>query len=159
MSTTLVRPTLPRRLVSVVIAAMFGLTLALNPAATPEAHAAVSRSVGLRAMYVAAAQVGIFYRWGGTSPRTGFDCSGLTQYAYARVGKRLPRTAQQQYNATLPVSRGARAGDLVFFFSGRTVYHEAIYAGHGYIYHAPRTGQRVSRVRLWTSAVRVGRVR
>lgn len=96
---------------------------------------------------------------GGTSPRTGFDCSGLTQYAYARVGKHLPRTAQQQYRATIRISRGARPGDLIFFFSGGTAYHVAIYAGRGYIYHAPRAGKRVSLVRLWTSAVRIGRVR
>lgn len=65
MSTTSLRTLLSRRFVSVVIAALFGLTLALNPVATPTAHAAVSPTVGLRAMHVAAAQVGIYYRWGG----------------------------------------------------------------------------------------------
>jgi len=130
----------------------------VNPVASPDAEAALSRTQGRAVLRVVAQQVGVPYVWGGTT-RRGFDCSGLTQYAFARIGKRLPRTAHQQYRATLPVSRGARAGDLVFFFTGRTVTHMAMYAGRGYIYHAPRAGKRVSKVRLWTSNVRVGRVR
>ena len=95
MSTTVPGFAPPRRLVSVLIAALFGLTLSLNPVSTPNAHAAVSAMVGSRVLHVAAAQVGVPYKNGGTSPRTGFDCSGLTLYSYARVGRHLPRTAQQ----------------------------------------------------------------
>ena len=92
--------------------------------------------------------------------RLGFDCSGLTLYAYGRAGKRLPRTAQQQYAASTRISRAAaRPGDLVFFHSGRTIYHVAVYAGAGWIWHAPKPGKRVAKVRLWTSAVTYGRVR
>ena len=50
-------------------------------------------------------------------------------------------------------------GDLVFFFHGRHAYHVAIYAGHGMIWHAPRPGKKVKKVKLWTSHVRYGRVR
>jgi cell wall-associated NlpC family hydrolase len=151
---------MPRRFVSVLVAALFGLTLALNPFAAPQAHAAVSAAVGVRALHVAAAQVGVPYRYGGTTRRTGFDCSGLTQYSYAQIGKHLPRTAQQQYGATIHVTRSAaRLGDLVFFYSGRTIYHVGVYAGSGYIYYAPHSGTRVKKGAIWTTKVYFGRVR
>jgi len=160
MSTTLPGFALPRRLVSVLMVALFGLTLSLNPVSTPNAHAAVSAIVGSRVLHVAAAQVGVPYKYGGTSPRTGFDCSGLTLYSYARVGRHLPRTAQQQYRATIRISRrAARPGDLVFFYSGHTVYHVGIYAGNWHMYHSPRAGKRVSKVWIWTTHVLFGRVR
>jgi cell wall-associated NlpC family hydrolase len=160
MSMTLSGSALPRRLASVLIAALFGLTLALNPMSAPNANAAVSAKVGIGALHVAAAQVGVRYRYGGTSPRTGFDCSGLTQYSYARVGKHLPRVAQQQYRATIRVSRSAaRPGNLVSFYSGHSMYHVGIYAGRGYMYDAPHTGTRVKKQRIWTTHVLFGRVR
>jgi cell wall-associated NlpC family hydrolase len=146
---SLLRFALPRRLVGCALAALFGLVLAVNPATAPHAE-----------VRVAASQAGVRYRIGGTSPRTGFDCSGLTRYAYGKVGKRLPRTAQQQYAAALKIARkSARPGDLVFFTSGSRVSHVAIYAGSGYVWHAPKPGKRVAKARIWTSAVSFGRVR
>lgn len=62
----------------------------------------------------AAKYTGIMYSWGGTSPSTGFDCSGYTQYVYAKVGIDLPRTAEAQRQATTPVSE-PRPGDMVFW--------------------------------------------
>ena len=56
-------------------------------------------------------------------------------------------------------SHSRRPGDLVFFFSGSHVYHVAMYAGHGKIWHAPKPGDRVKLVPLWTTHVRYGRVR
>ena len=76
------------------------------------------------------------YVMGGTSPVTGFDCSGYTQYAYreARVAN-LPRTAEQQRHAVRLISGAqARPGDLVFYLSGGSAYHIAIYAGNGMQY-------------------------
>jgi cell wall-associated NlpC family hydrolase len=157
---SLLRFALPRRLVGCALAALFGLVLAVNPATAPHADAAVPASVSYAAVRVAASQAGVRYRIGGTSPRTGFDCSGLTRYAYGKVGKRLPRTAQQQYAAALKIARkSARPGDLVFFTSGSRVSHVAIYAGSGYVWHAPKPGKRVAKARIWTSAVSFGRVR
>jgi murein DD-endopeptidase len=64
-------------------------------------------------------QIGKPYRWGGTSPRTGFDCSGLVYYAYKDLVKfRIPRTANEMYHLrdASPVDRGElENGDLVFF--------------------------------------------
>lgn len=160
MHVSRLRFAMPRRLVGLAIAALFGLVLAVNPAAAPHADAAVSASVSYRAVKVAASQKGVRYRMGGTTPRTGFDCSGLTKYAYAKVGKRLPRTAQQQYAAAIKIPRKqARPGDLVFFYSGKRIYHVAIYTGNNRMWHAPKPGKRVSNAKIWTSAVKFGRVR
>jgi cell wall-associated NlpC family hydrolase len=151
---------LPRRIVTSLTAALFALTLALNPMSAPTASAAVSATVGVDALHVAAAQRGIPYRYGGASPRTGFDCSGLTMYSYARVGRSIPRVAQQQYLSTIRISaRARRQGDLVFFYTGTYVYHVGIYAGGGYMIDAPHTGAVVRMERIWTSHVLYGRVR
>ena len=156
-TSTLYRIALPRRVVTVLIAALFGVTLAVNPVTAPKSEALISAASGARVVRVATAQIGIPYVWGGTT-RRGFDCSGLTQYVYARIVKHIPRTAQQQYNATTRVS-AKRPGDLVFFYHRGNVYHVAIWLGNGWIISAPHTGARVSRVRLWTSHVIVKRVR
>lgn len=75
----------------------------------------------------------------------GFDCSGLTLYAYAKVGIGLPRTAAQQYAASEPVKPGdVRAGDLVFYgATASTIHHVGIYVGGGWIINAPRPGAEV----------------
>lgn len=98
------------------------------------------------------------YRYGGTSTR-GFDCSGYTSYVYAAAGKSLPRTSSAQLGATVRVSAGqVRPGDLVFFHSGGRVYHVAIYAGSNQVWHAPGSGERVKKERIWSTSVYFGRV-
>ncbi|HBM4505174.1 TPA: lysozyme family protein [Listeria monocytogenes] len=81
------------------------------------------------------------YVFGGSSPSTSFDCSGLTQWCYGKAGIQLPRVAQAQYDATthIPLSE-AKAGDLVFFHStynsGSLVSHVGIYVGNNQMFHA-----------------------
>lgn len=81
------------------------------------------------------------YVYGGASPTTSFDCSGLTQWTYGKAGIVLPRTAQQQYDVTqhIPLSE-AKAGDLVFFHStydaGDYITHIGIYLGNNRMFHA-----------------------
>jgi cell wall-associated NlpC family hydrolase len=95
-------------------------------------------SRGLHAVQIANRLTGIRYVWGGASPRSGFDCSGLVQYVYARLGVPLPHYTVSQYRRGRAVSRSSlRPGDLVFF-SG--LNHVGIYAGGGKYIHAPRTG-------------------
>jgi cell wall-associated NlpC family hydrolase len=103
-------------------------------------------TLGLRVVQIANKLTGTPYSWGGASPRAGFDCSGLVQYVYARVGIDLPHHAASQYSRGRRIARGAlRPGDLVFF-SG--LGHVGIYAGRGKFIHAPRRGTRVRWSRL-----------
>lgn len=98
------------------------------------------------------------YVEGGTSPTSGFDCSGYAQYAY-RVAKvtNLPRTAEEQRHAVRLIPRSqARAGDLVFYLSGRSAYHVAIYAGNGMQYAAATPKDGIKYQGVWSSAVQYG---
>jgi cell wall-associated NlpC family hydrolase len=100
--------------------------------------------------------VGTPYRWGGSSPRSGFDCSGLTRWVYGHVGISLPHYSGAQWRYGRRVSRrGLLPGDLLFF-SG--LGHVGIYLGHGALIHAPRPGERVKFARLdgWLSSSFVG---
>lgn len=119
-----------------------------------------------RAVATAKKQIRKKYRWGGSTPRTGFDCSGLTHYAFKSANIHLPRTAAAQYKHTKRVSLSKlQAGDLIFFHTRRTrtrVNHVGIYVGNGQFIHAPRKGKRVSIAKLskyWRrKAVGAGRV-
>lgn len=88
--------------------------------------------------------LGVKYKWGGTSPRTGFDCSGYTQFVFAKHGVRLPRTSRAQASAgqRVPLRLEAlRAGDLIMFAErGRPISHVAIYAGDQRIIHSTKSG-------------------
>ncbi|MDQ0797726.1 C40 family peptidase [Streptomyces sp. B1I3] len=131
-------------------------TTMLAPGIVDDAEAATNSTKALR---IAASKKGAPYRWGAAGPHR-FDCSGLTLYSFRKVGKKLPRTAQQQYNSTRHVSRSKRQrGDLVFFHSGRSVYHVGIYAGGGKIWHSPKTGAVVRLEKIWSNTVWYGRVR
>lgn len=78
------------------------------------------------------------YAWGATGPST-FDCSGLTQWAYAQAGISIPRTSSSQSTFGTPIPRSQlQPGDLVFY--GSPVYHVGIYIGNGQMVHAPTTG-------------------
>jgi hypothetical protein len=89
---------------------------------------------------------GIPYRWGGSSVKTGFDCSGLTMAVYQLNGLNLPRNSRQQFKAGTPIARHhLKKGDLVFFATGKTrrVTHVGIYTGRGYFIHAPGKGKKI----------------
>ncbi len=97
-------------------------------------------SLGQRAVRIAAGELGVPYRYGGSSP-SGFDCSGLVAYVYGKLGVRLPHNAAAQFGYGRPVARGnLRPGDLVFFHG---LGHVGLYIGRGRIIHAPRSGERV----------------
>jgi len=100
------------------------------------------------AIYYAQNKLGTPYLWGGTGTAAQggrFDCSGLSQAAYASVGIQLPRVANDQWNAGPHPARNALLpGDLVFFATDlndpRTIHHVGIYVGGGYMINAPHTG-------------------
>ena len=85
--------------------------------------------------------LGIPYSWGGSSPRSGFDCSGLVRFVYSHFGIGLPHSSWADLGHGRRVSRGSlRPGDLVFFYGAS---HVGIYAGDGRFIDAPHTGARV----------------
>ena len=85
--------------------------------------------------------LGTPYSWGGSSPRSGFDCSGLVRFVYSHFGIGLPHSSWADLAHGRNVSRRSlRPGDLVFFYDAS---HVGIYAGHGRFIDAPHTGVRV----------------
>ena len=129
--------------------AALSLVAALNPGGATTVPAS-----GLASRRVAAALrwLGTPYSWGGGGPQgptrgvaqgastVGFDCSSLTQYAYAQTGVSIPRTSQEQFRAGATVAPEALLpGDLVFF-DGVPPGHVGMYIGHGEFIHAPHTG-------------------
>ena len=95
----------------------------------------------------AALYLGIPYQWGGASPQTGFDCSGLVSYVFAQLGVSLPHYAAAQYyspDGVWVAPDRLRPGDLVFFTGSdgtrKAPGHVGIYAGDGYLIDAPHTG-------------------
>jgi cell wall-associated NlpC family hydrolase len=152
------RPAFFRIFLALAVVLSVGGAAELASAPNAEA-AAMTTAKRTKVVKVAATRRGAAYRYGAMGPRR-FDCSGLVKWSYARVGKNLPRTSGAQYRSTRHISRSSRRpGDLVFFMSGRHVYHVGIYAGGNKLWDAPRPGKRVSKRTIWTSRVRYGRVR
>jgi cell wall-associated NlpC family hydrolase len=86
--------------------------------------------------------LGVPYAWGGTSPASGFDCSGFTRFVFAHFGVSLPHYTFGQFDRGRSVPRSdLRPGDLVFFDA---VGHVGLYIGSGRFIHAPHSGTRVS---------------
>jgi len=86
--------------------------------------------------------VGTPYRYGGNTPDSGFDCSGLIGHVYkTRTGMTLPRSVAglQHWGQAMPTGE-IRSGDLVFFGRGEIPTHAGIYVGNGRFVHAPSTG-------------------
>ena len=111
------------------------------------ASAPVSRvdSRGAAAADQALKMVGKPYRFGGSTPAKGFDCSGLVQYSFRQAGVALPRDTEQQRRASVSIRVSSlRRGDLVFFNEGwRRNSHVGIYLGIGNFLHAPSSGGHV----------------
>jgi hypothetical protein len=102
--------------------------------------------------------LGVPYRWGGTDPATGLDCSGLVQLVYRNLGVELPRVSYQQATAGRAVSGldQAQPGDILAFDS--PVDHVAIYIGDGKMIEAPRTGLDVRVIDVYETPTAIRRV-
>jgi cell wall-associated NlpC family hydrolase len=111
------------------------------PVSTTSSSGAARRVVATGEQYI-----GTPYRYGGTSPRTGFDCSGFVQYVYGQQGVSLPRTSRQMAGAGTavdPSRRSLAVGDLMLFSQGGRISHVAIYAGNGRFIHSSSSGNGV----------------
>jgi cell wall-associated NlpC family hydrolase len=103
-------------------------------------------TLGQRAATIALKAVGVPYSWGGASPASGFDCSGLVYWAYGRLGVELPHSSYALFDVGRRVRRSQmKPGDLLFF-SG--LGHMGMYLGRGRMVHAPSSGRRVEVVTL-----------
>lgn len=121
--------------------------LAAQLQALQQAQAAPTTSARIKSVLQRAfALLGTPYRWGGTSPEGGFDCSGLVGYVFRTIGIDLPRVSRAMaQEGTAITDRNALAeGDLVFFGKRGHVDHVGIYIGEGKFLHAPRTGRDVT---------------
>jgi len=116
--------------------------LAARPPATTEA----TPTPGELAAFFAVERVGVRYRYGGESPATGFDCSGLVRWSYARVGLDVPHNSHALYSVGRRVARSALEPGDILFFEG--LGHVGMYLGNGRMVHAPQTGRRVEVVEL-----------
>jgi cell wall-associated NlpC family hydrolase len=111
------------------------------PASTTSGNGAARRVVPAAERYI-----GVPYVYGGSSPESGFDCSGFVQYVYGQQGVDLPRTARQMAGAGIAVEPSAHAlavGDLMLFSHGGRISHVAIYAGNGRFIHSSSSGKGV----------------
>ena len=140
-------------LTSLVMTLLMLLSTADQASALTRAERSRKVHHGLR---VAINQVGDPYRYGADGPRS-FDCSGLTMYSFRHAGLYLPRSSDDQARyARHLLRKNMRRGDLMFFTSGGHVYHVGIFLGRArdgrpVLLHAPRTGERVHRERVWTN--------
>ena len=124
----------------------------LTPRALDEIANARARELALHALGL----IGTPYRYGGSSPETGFDCSGFVHYVYRQSARiALPRTTREMGAIGTPVGGGVlEPGDLVFFDTlGKPFSHVGIYVGDDRFVHAPATGGAVEvvdmRQRYW----------
>jgi hypothetical protein len=119
----------------------------LNGSSSATAASALTSATGTGAEIVGAATtyLGVPYKWGGTDPATGLDCSGFTQRVYSDLGISIPRTSSQQATAGRPVASltEAQPGDLVFFDNSSSragIDHVGLYIGGGKMIAAPQEG-------------------
>jgi cell wall-associated NlpC family hydrolase len=147
------QPASPVRLILVFVAGIMNITACSSqqpqsdvrqgaPAASTSHGSA--RELGDRAAKVAASQVGVPYRYGGSTP-SGFDCSGLVYYSYAQIGVSVPRTTGQLWKGVAPIDKSdLRAGDVLFFRISGKVAHVGLYLGKNQFVHAPSSGKKVT---------------
>jgi cell wall-associated NlpC family hydrolase len=128
-------------------------TTSVSPIPAPPAPNANVQAV-LDAAY---SMIGTPYQFGGSSPETGFDCSGFTMWSWSHAGVSLPHSSAVQYASLPHVAReDLQPGDLVFFYS--PISHVGIYVGGGRMIHSPHTGDVVSVVAVyWDSFVGAAR--
>ena len=109
---------------------------------------------GAAAVAAAESQIGVPYVWAGATPGVGFDCSGLTMWAWGRAGVSLSHSAAAQYSETahVPLS-DLQPGDLLFYREGGTIGHVTMYVGPGAMVQAMETGTRIQITGIWTSGL------
>lgn len=100
---------------------------------------------GSAVVATAKSQIGRPYKYGGTEPKTGFDCSGLILWTYKQHGVKVPRQAKEQAHHGKVIKKSQlQPGDIVVFrISGRSGYHTGLYSGKGKFVHSPSSGKKI----------------
>jgi peptidoglycan DL-endopeptidase CwlO len=132
-------------------------TTPIAPSARTEPAPTSGGPTGDQVVTEARKYLGVPYRWGGTDPATGLDCSGFTQLVFKNLGIALPRVSQDQARAGTKVDSmaDARPGDLIVLDGGG---HIGIYVGDGKMIHAPRSGDVVKISPVWNNVTAIRRV-
>ncbi|HEY3209063.1 MAG TPA: NlpC/P60 family protein [Actinomycetota bacterium] len=128
-----------------------------QPPPQPPPPPSSGAAVAVRAAYSA---IGVPYKWGGSNPKEGFDCSGLTMWSWAQAGVSLPHSSAAQYAVLPHVGRGQlKPGDLLFFYT--PISHVAMYVGGNQMIHAKHPGTTVAKETIssyyWAVYVGAGR--
>jgi len=115
---------------------------------------AVPGGGGAEAVAAAESQIGVPYVWAGSTPGEGFDCSGLTMWAWAHAGVPLSHSAAAQYDETVHVPLSdLQPGDLLFYSEGGIIGHVTMYVGPGEMVQAMETGTNIQITGIWTSGL------
>ncbi|AOE49615.1 C40 family peptidase [Kangiella sediminilitoris] len=142
-----------QQLLAVILLAVLITSCASTPRSSSQSGSAPHRSSteaprgsdkGLTIAQIAQAMVGVSYRYGGSNPDEGFDCSGLVYYSHLKVGEKIPRVSYAQLAASENVSMSdLQPGDLLFYRINGSPSHVGIYIGQGQFVHAPSSGKKV----------------
>ena len=130
----------------VLLALVIPIGCSTVPPEMPKPETAPVSERRAEALLQALLSLGLDYRYGGNSPETGFDCSGLVSYVFRNaLGIELPRVSREMAQTGDLISDRAKLneGDLVFFGRSGRVDHVGIYLGEGRFVHAPSTGKDV----------------
>ena len=128
------------------------------PASAPTSVATTVTGSAASVITEAKSYLGVPYVWGGTNPKTGLDCSGLTQLVYRHAGVELPRVSWEQAKSGTAVDglANAKPGDLLAFST--PVDHVAIYLGDNKMIHAPKPGRSVEISEVYETPTAIRRV-
>lgn len=134
-----------QRSIAPIIVFFFAVSVLLSACGGSSSYPASNSQLAAKAADIAARMVGKPYKYGGSKPGKGFDCSGLVQYSYSRAGLKVPRSTRMQRRHSRTVSlKNIKKGDLIFFNqSGKRSSHVGIYLGNRKFVHAPSSGKRV----------------
>ncbi|MCW2749440.1 MAG: hypothetical protein JWR83_550 [Aeromicrobium sp.] len=132
------------------------MSIVLAGLAGPIALSADASTRSDKVMHWVAKEKGKPYKYGANGPKK-FDCSGLVQYVYKKAGKKIGRTSGAQLKGKHIKKSKKRKGDILIFMHGNYAYHSAIYAGHGKMWEAQRSGTKVGKHKIWSSGYVVRR--
>ncbi len=136
-------------------AALPGSSVNANGSANANDGLIIQGGLAEKVLLTAYSQIGARYRFGGTSPNAGFDCSGFTRWVYAQNGINLPRSSSEQFRVGRAIAKDdVKPGDLLIFkrYRNSRSTHVGIYVGNGKYIHSPSKGKTVHEAEAFTGS-------